>query len=268
MTLMQSSSLVSVITISFLSAGLLGLAEGIGIIFGANLGTTTGAWIVAGFGLKVKLSMYAMPMLVFGVLMLFQKSRAIKGGGWILVGLGFLFLGIHFMFNNAFSIIAHGICLRRREINSDRDLIDLLHYSQSSNLFIRKEYNRMRIEVGELLRDLSVLREEEPGAVAILSLDAVKVHVADSLRFAHETVDGLIRDASISPQMATSLMNDSRYVNEIMMHLLSMADGLVGALGVADEQAAEIALTPEEVEAMVADLHDDNPVTGRPEAMR
>jgi phosphate:Na+ symporter len=96
-TLMQSSSLVSVITISFLSSGLIGLASGIGIIFGANIGTTTGAWLVAGFGLKVKISAYAMPMLVFGVLLLFQKSRNLKGIGYILVGLGFLFLGIHYM---------------------------------------------------------------------------------------------------------------------------------------------------------------------------
>ncbi|HDY82159.1 MAG TPA: Na/Pi cotransporter family protein [Halieaceae bacterium] len=96
-TLMQSSSLVSVITISFLSAQLIGLAEGIGIIFGANLGTTTGAWIVAGFGLKVNLSAYALPILVFGVVFLMQSSQRIKGLGWILVGIGFLFLGIHYM---------------------------------------------------------------------------------------------------------------------------------------------------------------------------
>ena len=96
-TLMQSSSLVSVITISFLSAGLIGLAAGIGIIFGANLGTTTGAWLIAGFGLKVKISAYAMPMLVFGIILVFQKSRSLKGIGYILTGLGFLFLGIHHM---------------------------------------------------------------------------------------------------------------------------------------------------------------------------
>ncbi|MCK5697168.1 MAG: Na/Pi cotransporter family protein [Gammaproteobacteria bacterium] len=96
-SIMQSSSLVSVITISFLSAGLLGLYEGVGIIFGANLGTTTGAWLVAGFGLKVKISAYAMPMLVFGVLLIFQKSKTLKGIGYILSGLGFLFLGIHYM---------------------------------------------------------------------------------------------------------------------------------------------------------------------------
>ena len=96
-TIMQSSSLVSVITISFLSAGLIWLSSGIGIIFGANIGTTTGAWLVAGLGLKVKISAYAMPMLVFGIILVFQKAKALKGIGYILAGLGFLFLGIHHM---------------------------------------------------------------------------------------------------------------------------------------------------------------------------
>ena len=96
-TLMQSSSLVSVITISFLSAGMIGLYAGLGIIFGANLGTTTGAWLVAGVGLKVKISAFALPMLVFGVILVFQRSKALKGVGHILGGLGFLFLGIHYM---------------------------------------------------------------------------------------------------------------------------------------------------------------------------
>jgi phosphate:Na+ symporter len=96
-TVMQSSSLVSVITISFLSAELIALASGIGIIFGANIGTTTGAWLIAGLGLKVKISAYAMPMLVFGIVLVFQNNRSMKGVGYILAGLGFLFLGIHHM---------------------------------------------------------------------------------------------------------------------------------------------------------------------------
>lgn len=96
-SVMQSSSLVSVITISFLSAGLVSLTAGVGIIFGANLGTTTGAWLVAGLGLKIKISAYAMPMLVFGVMLIFQQSRTTKGWGHILAGLGALFLGIHHM---------------------------------------------------------------------------------------------------------------------------------------------------------------------------
>ena len=97
-TLMQSSSLISVITISFISAGLIALGSGIGIIFGANLGTTTGAWLVAGLGLKVDIAAYAMPMLVFGVILMFQKDeKALRGAGYLLAGLGFLFLGIAFM---------------------------------------------------------------------------------------------------------------------------------------------------------------------------
>jgi len=96
-TIMQSSSLVSIITISFLSAGLIWLSSGIGIIFGANIGTTTGAWLVAGFGLKVNIASYAMPMLAFGVILVFQGSKTLKGVGYVLSGLGFLFLGIHYM---------------------------------------------------------------------------------------------------------------------------------------------------------------------------
>ena len=96
-TIMQSSSLVSVISISFLSAGLISLLAGVGIIFGANIGTTTGAWLVAGFGLKVKISAYALPMLAISIVLVFQKNKYLRGAGFVLAGLGFLFLGIHHM---------------------------------------------------------------------------------------------------------------------------------------------------------------------------
>lgn len=96
-TIMQSSSLVTVISISFLSAGLITLLAGVGIVFGANIGTTTGAWLVAGFGLKVNISTYAMPLLVIGVVLVFQNSKYLRGTGYVLAGLGFLFLGIHHM---------------------------------------------------------------------------------------------------------------------------------------------------------------------------
>ncbi len=96
-TLIQSSSLISIITISFISAGLISLEQSIGIIFGANLGTTTGAWLIAGLGLKVDIATYAMPMLIFGTMFLFQNDKKSKGLGYILTGLGFLFLGIAYM---------------------------------------------------------------------------------------------------------------------------------------------------------------------------
>ncbi len=96
-SLMQSSSLVSILTISFLSAGLIDLAAGIGIIFGANIGTTTGAWLLAGFGLKVELSAYAMPMLAFGVVLILQSNNKLKAIGWVISGIGFLFMGIQYL---------------------------------------------------------------------------------------------------------------------------------------------------------------------------
>ncbi|NOX64335.1 MAG: Na/Pi cotransporter family protein [Chlorobi bacterium] len=96
-SLLQSSSLVTVITISFVSTGLIVLASGIGIIYGANIGTTTGAWLIAVFGLKVEIAKYAFPILIFGALFLFQKNENIKAIGYIITGIGFLFLGIHFM---------------------------------------------------------------------------------------------------------------------------------------------------------------------------
>jgi phosphate:Na+ symporter len=95
--LMQSSSLVSLITVSFVGAQMITLAAGIGIIMGANLGTTTGAWLMAGFGLKVDIAAYALPLLVLGVLLQLQKGQKVRGLGAILLGVAFLFLGIHFM---------------------------------------------------------------------------------------------------------------------------------------------------------------------------
>ncbi|MBW6488341.1 Na/Pi symporter [Sulfurimonas sp.] len=95
--IMQSSSLVSVIIISFLSAELITLAGAIGVIFGSNLGTTTTAWIVSSFGVKIDIAIYAMPMVIFGVVLRFSQSKSYQGVGKILLGLGFIFLGIDYM---------------------------------------------------------------------------------------------------------------------------------------------------------------------------
>jgi phosphate:Na+ symporter len=122
-TIMQSSSLVSVLTISFLSAGLIPLAQGIGIIFGANLGTTTGAWLVAGLGLKVDIAAYALPMLVFGAIMIFQKNhKHFTAAGWSLIGLGFLFLGIAYM-KEGFEAVSGGVDLSQYAVPGFRGLL-------------------------------------------------------------------------------------------------------------------------------------------------
>ncbi len=95
--IMQSSSLVSVIIISFLSAELITLSGAIGVIFGSNIGTTTTAWIVSTFGVKIDIATYAMPMIIFGAVLKFAQSKSYQGAGKILLGLGFVFLGIDYM---------------------------------------------------------------------------------------------------------------------------------------------------------------------------
>lgn len=93
---MQSSSLVSVLSISFVSAALLSLAQGIGVIFGANLGNSAGSWLIAGVS-GMKISALALPLIVGGVLFNFQSSKASKGIGQILIGIGFFFLGVGYI---------------------------------------------------------------------------------------------------------------------------------------------------------------------------
>ena len=95
--IIQSSSLLTVIVISFLSAELISLSGAIGVIFGSNIGTTTTAWIVSAFGVKIDIAYYAMPMLIFGVLFRFKNAKTYQGVGNIFIGLGFVFLGIGYM---------------------------------------------------------------------------------------------------------------------------------------------------------------------------
>lgn len=105
--IVQSSTIIMVLAISFLSAGMLPLLSGIGIVVGANIGTTTGSWLIASFGLSMSLTKLAMPLMVFGVLFLFQSSQTRQGFGQFLLGMGFLFLGIDFI-KEGFSAIQFG----------------------------------------------------------------------------------------------------------------------------------------------------------------
>ncbi|KAA6224901.1 Na/Pi cotransporter family protein [Campylobacter sp. LR291e] len=96
-TFVQSSGLVSVIAISFLSASLITLSSGVAMIYGVNLSTALSAWIMSFFGVKSQISLYAMPLIVFGVLFFINKHKKVKGLGLFLLSLGFLFLGISYM---------------------------------------------------------------------------------------------------------------------------------------------------------------------------
>lgn len=95
--ILQSSGLISIVAISFLSAGLISLKSGVAIAFGANLGTTSTAWLVSTLGFNLDISSFAFPILAFGIVFVLQKNTVIKGFGFVLAGLGFFFLGIEYM---------------------------------------------------------------------------------------------------------------------------------------------------------------------------
>ena len=90
---LQSSTLVSLLTIAFLSTGMIQLAGGIAIILGTNLGSTSGIWLLALAGQSVSLSPAAIPMLVFGIVIGFFNSKT-KAIGRVLVGIALIFLGV------------------------------------------------------------------------------------------------------------------------------------------------------------------------------
>ena len=110
--LLQSSSLVSIIIISFLSAKIISLAGALGVVFGSAVGTTTTTWLVATLGVKIDISAFALPMIIFGVIFKFDKSNNIQGIGNILLGLGFVFLGISYM-KSGFEELKQGIDLAK-----------------------------------------------------------------------------------------------------------------------------------------------------------
>lgn len=108
-TVLQSSTVVSLMTIAFISTGLIGLAAGIAIIFGANLGAVTGIWLLAFAGQSFSLGPLALPLVVFGVLASFRGPNA-KAAGRILLGIAFIFLGIDEI-KNGFTTVTENLDL-------------------------------------------------------------------------------------------------------------------------------------------------------------
>lgn len=97
--ILQSSSMVTLLVLAFLGAGMLSLKSALGVVLGANLGTTFTAWIVAALGFKMNIADFSFPLLALGILSyLFLESRPfLKNLGVFLIGFGLLFLGLDFM---------------------------------------------------------------------------------------------------------------------------------------------------------------------------
>ena len=99
--LIQSSSATTVMVVSFVNAGLLELGQSIGVIMGANIGTTVTAWIISALGFKVDISAFSLPLLAFGIPLLFSQKSSRKSVGEFIIGFAFLFMGLNLLKLNA-----------------------------------------------------------------------------------------------------------------------------------------------------------------------
>lgn len=95
--LIQSSSATTVMVVSFVNAGLMNLAQAIGVIMGANVGTTVTAWIISAIGFKVNIAALALPLLAFGIPLIFSNQSKRKSVGEFIFGFAFLFMGLSFL---------------------------------------------------------------------------------------------------------------------------------------------------------------------------
>ena len=99
--LIQSSSATTVMVVSFVNAGLLTLGQSIGVIMGANIGTTVTAWIISALGFKIDIAAFALPMLAFAIPLFFSSKSQRKSMGEFIFGFAFLFMGLQSLKVNA-----------------------------------------------------------------------------------------------------------------------------------------------------------------------
>ena len=105
--LIQSSSATTVMVVSFVDAGLLTLRQAIGVIMGANIGTTVTGWLVAIIGFKFSISTIALPAVGIGLPLFFIKKLRKKDLGEVFIGFGLLFLGLGFLKSSMPDINSH-----------------------------------------------------------------------------------------------------------------------------------------------------------------
>ncbi len=96
---LQSSSIVSLMVLALVGAGIIELYNALGIVIGSNLGTTFTGWIVAYFGFQINIEEITFPLLAIGGLMVifFNEKEKLLNSGKFIIGLGFLFLGLDYM---------------------------------------------------------------------------------------------------------------------------------------------------------------------------
>jgi phosphate:Na+ symporter len=96
-TVIQSSSATTVMTVGFVNAGLLTLSQAVGVIMGANIGTTVTAWLVSLLGFKADISIFAVPLMAIGFILSLSKRDKRRHISELVIGFSLLFLGLSLM---------------------------------------------------------------------------------------------------------------------------------------------------------------------------
>jgi phosphate:Na+ symporter len=103
---------------------------------------------------------------------------------------------------------------------------NLLKYSQTDNEHVRREYRNIRTNLGEILRELEEIRNEEDPDMKILSMDSVRIDMDEGDENIFSEIEELIRNGQISPEMGTSLINDGAYLFETKNNLIQFFEAV------------------------------------------
>lgn len=190
--ILQSSSLIAIIVISFLSAKIISLAGALGVVFGSAVGTTATTWIVSTLGVKIDIAAFALPMIIFGVIFRFYKNRNFQGFGNILLGLGFVFLGIGYM-KDGFEDLKQGINLAQFAIDGYAGIIVYTLIGALATVIIQSSSATMALTVTALVTG------------QIVYINAMAIAVGANIGTATTAALGAIVSNANSKRMAVGL---------------------------------------------------------------
>ena len=190
--ILQSSSLIAIIVISFLSAKIISLAGALGVVFGSAVGTTATTWIVSTLGVKIDIAAFALPMIIFGVIFRFYKNRNFQGFGNILLGLGFVFLGIGYM-KDGFEDLKQGIDLAQFAIDGYAGIIVYTLIGAFATVIIQSSSATMALTVTALVTG------------QIVYINAMAIAVGANIGTATTAALGAIVSNANSKRMAVGL---------------------------------------------------------------
>ncbi len=125
--LIQSSSATTVMVVSFVNAGLMSLVQAIGVIMGANIGTTVTAWIISAIGFKMDIATFAIPIMAVAMPLIFSQKNRRKSVGEFLFGFAFLFMGLNYLQKSAEALnIGSIVANMLQHVSGDNVLVMIL----------------------------------------------------------------------------------------------------------------------------------------------